>query len=86
MNLPKPIKFEVERYVGGLSQFKKINNPIKLSANESAIGASPKAIEAFEKEKNKVFKYPEDDSNSLRVRSDPSESLSSTTARIITTR
>ena len=30
MNLPKPIKFEVERYVGGLSQFKKIENPIKL--------------------------------------------------------
>ena len=66
MNLPKPIKFEVERYVGGLSQFKKIENPIKLSANESALGASPKAIEAFEKEKNKLFKYPEDDSNSLR--------------------
>ena len=66
MNLPKPIKFEVERYVGGLSQFKRVENPIKLSANESALGASPKAIEAFEKEKNKVFKYPEDDSNSLR--------------------
>ncbi len=66
MNLPKPIKFEVERYVGGLSQFKKIENPIKLSANESALGASPKAIKTFEKEKNKVFKYPEDDSNSLR--------------------
>ena len=66
MNLPKPIKFEVERYVGGLSQFKKIENPIKLSANESALGASPRAIEVFEKEKNKVFKYPEDDSNSLR--------------------
>ena len=48
MNLPKPIKFEVERYVGGLSQFKKIENPIKLSANESALGASLKAIEAFE--------------------------------------
>jgi len=66
MNLPKPIKFEVERYVGGLSQFKKIENPIKLSANESAIGPSPKAIEAFEKEKNKILKYPESDSNSLR--------------------
>ena len=66
MNLPKPIKFEVERYVGGLSQFKKIENPIKLSANESALGASPRAIEAIEKEKKGVFKYPEDDSNSLR--------------------
>ena len=52
MNLPKPIKFKVERYIGGLSEFQKIQNPIKLSANESALGASPKAIEAFEKEKN----------------------------------
>ena len=66
MNLPKPIKFEVERYIGGLSQFKKIENPIKLSANESALGPSPKAVEAFEKEKNKILKYPESDSNSLR--------------------
>jgi len=66
MDLPKPIKFEVERYVGGLSQFRKIENLIKLSANESALGPSPKAIKAFEKEKNKIFKYPESDSNFLR--------------------
>jgi len=66
MKLPKPIKFKVERYIGGLSQFRKIKNPIKLSANESALGPSPKAIEAFEKEKNKILKYPESDSNFLR--------------------
>jgi len=66
MNLPKPIKFEVERYIGGLSQLNKIENPIKLSANESAIGPSLKAVEAFEKEKDKILKYPESDSNSLR--------------------
>ncbi len=66
MNLPKPIKFKVERYVGGMSQFKKIENPIKLSANESALGPSPKAIKAFEKEKNKILKYPESDSDTLR--------------------
>jgi histidinol-phosphate aminotransferase len=66
MILPKPIKFKVERYVGGLSQFKKIDNPIKLSANESALGPSPKAIQAIEKDKDKIFKYPESDSNSLR--------------------
>ena len=53
MNLPKPVKFEVERYVEGLSKFKKIDNPIKLSANESALGASPKAIQAIEKDKDK---------------------------------
>ena len=66
MILPKPIKFKVERYIGGLSQFKKIDKPIKLSANESALGPSPKAIRAFENDKDKIFKYPESDSNSLR--------------------
>ena len=66
MTLPKPRKIEVERYEGGLSQFKKIDNLIKLSANESALGPSPRAIEAFEREKNKIFKYPESESSSLR--------------------
>ena len=66
MILPKPRNIKVERYVGGLSKFKKIDNPIKLSANESALGASPKAIDAFEREKNKIFNYPDSDSNFLR--------------------
>ena len=66
MTLPKPRKIQVERYKGGLSQFKKIDNPIKLSANESALGPSPKAMEAFKKDKDKIFKYPESDSTSLR--------------------
>ena len=66
MSLPKPININIERYIGGLSKFKKIDNPIKLSANESALGASPKAIEAYIKDKDKVFKYPESDSNTLR--------------------
>ena len=66
MSLPKPIKFKVERYIGGLSKFRKIDNPIKLSANESALGPSPKAIQAFENEKSNIFKYPESDSNFLR--------------------
>ncbi len=66
MTLPKPRKIQFERYIEGLSQFKKINNPIKLSANESALGPSPRAIKAFEREKNNIFKYPESDCSSLR--------------------
>ena len=66
MKLPKPRNIEVERYVGGLSELKNIDNPIKLSANESALGPSPKAIEAFKKDNDKLFKYPESDSNILR--------------------
>ena len=56
MTVPKPIKFKVERYIGGLSKFKKVDNPIKLSSNESALGSSPKVIQAIEKDKYKIFK------------------------------
>ena len=66
MTLPKPRKIEIERYEGGLSQFKKIDNLIKLSANESALGPSPRVIDAFQKEKDKISKYPESESSSLR--------------------
>ena len=66
MMLPKLRNINIERYVGGISKFKKIDNPIKLSANESALGASPKAIKALEKDKDKIFNYPEPDSDSLR--------------------
>ena len=66
MILPKPRNINIERYIGGLSRINKIDNPIKLSANESALGASPKALKAFEKDKYKIFNYPESDSNSLR--------------------
>jgi len=66
MTLPKPRKINVERYIGGLSQLKKIDNPIKLSANESALGPCPRAIIAFEKDKDNIFKYPESDSTTLR--------------------
>ena len=55
MTLPKPRKIEIERYEGGLSQFKKIDNPIKLSANESALGPSPRAIEALKEKRIKFL-------------------------------
>ena len=66
MKLPKPRNIKVERYIGGLSKIKKIDNPIKLSANESALGASPRAMHAFQREKNKIFNYPDSDCNLLR--------------------
>ena len=47
MRLPKPKKVNAERYLAGLSLFKKKAVKTKLSANESALGPSPKAIKAF---------------------------------------
>ena len=66
MKLPKPRNIRAERYIGGLSKYKKIDRPIKLSANESALGPSPKAIGAFERDKENILNYPESDSNYLR--------------------
>ena len=63
--IPKKIKSEV--YVGGLSSWEYVKNPIKLSANESALGPSPKAIQAFTNSQDNLFRYPADnDSEDLR--------------------
>jgi histidinol-phosphate aminotransferase len=53
------------KYVGGLSQIKNIKDPIKLSANESALGPSKKAINAFIKNSKKLSRYPDGNSNIL---------------------
>ena len=66
MTLPKPRSINAEKYIWGLSKFKKIDKPIKLSANESALGPSPKATKALKGDKSKIFRYPETDSDSLR--------------------
>ena len=47
MTLPKPKTVDVDLYVGGLSNIQNVSNPIKLSANESALGPSPKVLEIF---------------------------------------
>ena len=53
------------KYVGGLSQIKNIKDPIKLSANESALGPSKKAINAFIKSSKKLSRYPDGNSDIL---------------------
>ena len=52
MNLPKPKKINAEKYVAGLSLFKKKTANIKMSANDEytcTLGPSPKAIKEFNK-------------------------------------
>ena len=45
--LPKPGIMDIHAYVPGKAQADGVENPIKLSANENILGASPKAREAF---------------------------------------
>ena len=66
MNLPKPNKINAEKYVAGLSLFKRKAIKIKLSANESAFGPSPKAIKEFNKVSKNLKRYPDSEGRLLR--------------------
>ena len=65
MSLPKSKNVNVELYVGGISKIQNIKNPLKLSANESALGPSPNVISIF-KEKLDLKKYPDGNSENLK--------------------
>ena len=49
MKLPKVKKIKTEKYIAGLSIFRKKFAKVKLSANESALGPSPKAVKEYNK-------------------------------------
>ena len=66
MKLPKPNKINAEKYVAGLSLFKQKVAKIKLSANESALAPSPKAIKEYLKVSKNFLRYPDSDGIFLR--------------------
>ena len=66
MRLPKSNKIIAMKYSVGLSQFKDKVAKVKLSANESALGPSPKAISEYLKMSKNFKRYPDSDSISLR--------------------
>ena len=66
MKLPKPRKIIAEKYVAGLSLFKSRRSPIKLSANESALGPSPKAIKSYTSIGKGFVRYPDSDGTFFR--------------------
>ena len=66
MKLPKAKNLNAEKYVAGLSLFNQKIAKIKLSANESALGPSPKAVKEYIKV-SKIFKrYPDSEGTFLR--------------------
>jgi histidinol-phosphate aminotransferase len=66
MTTPKFKKFNIEAYKPGKSKIKKLKKIIKLSANESAIGMSPKAIKIISNKKLNLERYPDGKSQNLR--------------------
>ena len=66
MTTPKFKKFNIEPYKPGKSKIKKIKNIIKLSANESALGMSTRAIKIISNKKLNLERYPDGKSQNLK--------------------
>jgi len=66
MSLPKFKNIGFESYKPGKSKLFRIKNIIKLSANESALGTSPKVKKEINRKIN-LSKYPDSESNNLRL-------------------
>lgn len=62
--IPRPGILEIEPYKGGQSKDTSFDG--KLSSNESALGPSPKAIEAYRAAAQTLHRYPDGGSTALR--------------------
>jgi histidinol-phosphate aminotransferase len=66
MIIPKFKNIRIEAYKPGRSKIGKLKNIIKLSANESALGISPRAKKAIFSKNINSSKYPDGKSKALR--------------------
>ena len=66
MTVPKFKIFRIKAYRPGRATLGKLKNIIKLSANESALGVSPKAKKALKTKNLNLSKYPDSKAKFLR--------------------
>jgi len=66
MTVPTFKKFRIEAYKPGKSNIGKVKNVIKLSANESALGVSPRVKKVLNNKKLVLSKYPDSKAQVLR--------------------
>jgi histidinol-phosphate aminotransferase len=64
--LPKPGIMDIRAYVPGKAKADGVAEPIKLSANENILGASPKAMEAYAAAATQLQLYPDSRATILR--------------------
>jgi len=63
---PRPGVLDIKAYVPGRSEAPGAAKVYKLSSNETPLGPSPKAIEAYRAAADSLAQYPDGSSNSLR--------------------
>jgi histidinol-phosphate aminotransferase len=64
--IPKTGIMDIAPYVGGKSKSDSGKKLVKLSSNESPLGASPKAIEAYKEAAAQLHRYPDGGASELR--------------------
>ncbi len=65
--VPKPGILDIAHYVPGKSKAEGIAKPVKMSANENPLGASPRAMEAFAAAAARLADYPDGSAAALRA-------------------
>jgi histidinol-phosphate aminotransferase len=63
---PRPGILDIAHYVPGKSKIEGVEKPIKLSANENALGCSPLGLAAYHEASRDLSLYPEGHANALR--------------------
>ena len=64
---PNPGIMDIDPYVGGLHAVEGIEEVVVLASNEGPLGASPLAIEAYEREARRLHLYPDGAAEELRA-------------------
>lgn len=69
MSKPSPLPgiMDVKPYVGGVHHVEGHQHPVILSANETPLGPSKAAVEAYEKVAGELHRYPDGGSDELRA-------------------
>ncbi len=65
--VPQPGLMDIAPYIGGESVLPGVSRVIKLASNEGALGASPKAMEAYRNEAERLYLYPDGSCAALRA-------------------
>jgi histidinol-phosphate aminotransferase len=63
---PRPGVMDIAPYVGGRASAPNVDRVIKLSSNESALGTSPMAIQAYAQASATLHRYPDGTAKDLR--------------------
>ncbi|MEC8135574.1 MAG: histidinol-phosphate transaminase, partial [Pseudomonadota bacterium] len=64
--IPKAGIMDIDAYVGGLHTVDGVGKVVVLASNEGPLGASPLAIEAYEREAHRLHLYPDGGAKELR--------------------